>query len=181
MRSVRKRIRIPSWQLGPWDHVEVLLALSFVFLLNLLALNTYRVPDLLRRIGLSDVFTLSLNQQLCLHESWAVRGEFPSPRACAQLNGPGTLGSTRVRGIFTPVDAPAFAYEFDRTSAGEGPDRIGLWLSAGPGPWPATFAWHCGSTPAAPGMHALGPDLSTIRLADRPSGCRTRIPYGQTR
>jgi hypothetical protein len=169
MTSVRKRLASPVWQMTPWDLAELIASVTLVILLNLIAVFAYRFPMLESRVRFTEALNVSSWQKVCVQEAWALSGEFPPSERCKL---PDSAWKMAVREVPTPVDGPAFVYRLNHQERGS--RQLGIWLSAGVGPTPATLAWHCGPSPMPAGMRALAPDLTTLEPTELPGSCRGR-------
>jgi hypothetical protein len=181
MPRVWKRFRGPIWQTGLRDPAEILAVATLIVMLNLVAVGTYNLPALEMRIATTEALTMATDLRLCTQEEFAVRGILPSPGSCVQRAGSTAAIRSRAGLVEAPVDAPSFAWPIYRPGTTQSAGNIGLRLSAADGASPATFAWRCGYAPDPPGMHALGPNLTTLDERLLPSSCRPKVSHAPSR
>jgi len=173
-------IRTPAWQAWSVDTLELIFVFMLLGLLYGLAARLYGASTLAARSAAVEALALSVSQKLCMQESWAVAGRFPAASDCIDgaPRAPGARASGNyVSAVVAPGAAPSFEYLFGKQLPMLDGKHLDVWLTAGPGEFPATWSWRCGPVLPAPGMSALGSDHTTLPALALPSPCRAAIHH----
>lgn len=174
-RSRLASIRQPLWRLRSFDPIETTVAVLLLMVLYFVAVKNYAVDSVLSRVAVTEVQSTSQAERICVQEHWAVSGEFPSASDCVRTSNPKRAFGHYVTDIKATSSGPAFVYTVV-VPWHSGNRQIGIWLSAGPGEWPATFSWRCGTISVAPGMRPLSTDATLAPWESLPTGCRGAKP-----
>jgi hypothetical protein len=169
------QIRRPPWQSSYHDLLETIFVFTVLAILYGLAPRFYGVPALSARAAAVEALGLSVSQQVCMQEGWAVAGRFPAPAACIDTNPKAHPPGSFVTAVVAPGSAPSFQYIFGSRMPVLNRKQLAIWAAAGPGEFPATWIWRCG--PADPGLGVAGLDRSTIPAALLPSACRAVVVH----
>lgn len=169
-----RRRRGPAWRPRPLDAAEGVFSLLLLIALFPIALWAYDPQLVKMRAIATEALALSIDQEICMQESWVVTGELPAASSCTYRDPSHGLNTHYVTAVVTTSNQPAFDYVFGNKDAPTAGPRLTVTLMAGPGEPPETLLWRCGSAQIASGMKALAEDRTTLAWRALPSSCRAR-------